>query len=183
MQMLSVETNAGTAIWLAPSRIARIIGFPIARLRWMFSISTVASSTRMPTARARPPSVMMFKVWPSAPRTRIEHKMDNGIDVATTRVLRQLPIKSRIMNAVRHAAIRPSRKTPLIEARTKIDWSKSWLISSSFGSVAWMRGSVSLTRLMISSVDALALFRTVSSADRMRFCETMLVCTANPSRT
>ena len=33
---------------------------------WMFSIDTVASSTRTPTASARPPSVMMLMVWPVA---------------------------------------------------------------------------------------------------------------------
>ena len=66
----------------------------------------------------------------------IEHKMESGMEVATTSVLRQFPKKSRIISAVRHAAITPSRKTPLIDARTKIDWSNSWLICSSFGSVA-----------------------------------------------
>src|SRR5438552_17896156 len=96
MQMQRVETNAGTAICDAPSRMARTIGFFIARLRWMFSISTVASSTRMPTARASPPRVIRFMVWPRALRMMIEHRIDNGIEVATTRVERQLPRKSRI---------------------------------------------------------------------------------------
>jgi hypothetical protein len=41
MQIARVETNAGTAICAAPSRIARLISFPCPRLRWMFSISTV----------------------------------------------------------------------------------------------------------------------------------------------
>src|SRR6266571_697587 len=103
MQMQRVETKAGTAICIAPSRMARIIGFLIARLRWMFSISTVASSTRMPTASARPPNVMMFIVWPSAPRTMIEQKIDKGIEVATTSVERQFPRKRRIISAVRQA--------------------------------------------------------------------------------
>ena len=40
MQMQSVATKAGVAICWAPSRIARITGFPIARLRFVFSIST-----------------------------------------------------------------------------------------------------------------------------------------------
>ncbi len=62
MQMQSVETNAGTAIWEAPSRMAGTIRLFIARLRWMFSISTVASSTSIPTASARPPRVMIFNV-------------------------------------------------------------------------------------------------------------------------
>src|SRR6266508_2266508 len=114
MQILSVETNAGTAICMAPSRMARTIGFPMARLRWIFSSSTVASSTRIPTASARPPSVMIFSVSPSAPRTMIEHRIESGMEVATTSVLRQLPRKSRIIKAVRHAAMTPARKTPLI---------------------------------------------------------------------
>ena len=62
MQMHSVETKAGTAICCAPSRIAWTVSLPMARLRLMFSISTVASSTRMPTASARPPKVMMLMV-------------------------------------------------------------------------------------------------------------------------
>ncbi len=41
----------------------------------MFSIVTVASSTRMPTASARPPSVMMFSVSPNA--DRIDDRAEN----------------------------------------------------------------------------------------------------------
>jgi len=66
MQMQSVETNAGTAICWAPSRMARTRVLCMWRFRSMFSISTVASSTRMPTAKARPPRVIALIVWPSA---------------------------------------------------------------------------------------------------------------------
>ncbi len=62
MQMESVETNAGAAICCAPSSTARTSGFFMAMLRWVFSISTVASSTRMPTASASPPSVITLMV-------------------------------------------------------------------------------------------------------------------------
>ena len=71
----------------------------------MFSIATVASSTRMPTASARPPSVMMLIVSPSALSAMIELRIDSGIDTAMISVLRQLPRKTRIISAVRHAAI------------------------------------------------------------------------------
>ena len=87
----------------------------------MFSISTVASSTRMPTASARPPSVMMLMVSPSALSTMMEVRIESGIETAMMRVLRQLPRKIRIMRPVRQAAMTASRMTPLIEARTKID--------------------------------------------------------------
>src|SRR5207245_9787623 len=105
MQMQSVETNAGTAICDAPSRMARTIGFFMARLRWMFSISTVASSTKMPTARASPPKVIRFRVWPSALRMLTEHKIDNGLEVETTTVERQLLRKSKTTSDVRHAHV------------------------------------------------------------------------------
>jgi hypothetical protein len=62
MQMHNVPTSVGVAIWLAPSRIATSSTLSIARLRWMFSISTVASSTSIPTARAISPSVMVLMV-------------------------------------------------------------------------------------------------------------------------
>jgi hypothetical protein len=87
----------------------------------VFSISTVASSTRMPTARARPPRVMRLMVSPRALRTMMDVRMDSGIDTAMMRVLRQLPRKSRIMAPVRQAAMMASQMTPLTAARTKTD--------------------------------------------------------------
>ncbi len=118
MQMQSVETKAGTAIWEAPSRMACTSRFFWCRLRWMFSISTVASSTRMPTARARPPRVMTFSVSPSQLMMMMETRIESGIEVTTTSVLRQLPRKRRIMRAVRPAAMAASLTTPSTEART-----------------------------------------------------------------
>src|ERR1700674_4278870 len=90
MQIESVETRAGTAICCAPSRMARTVSLPCARLRLMFSISTVASSTRMPTARANPPSVMMLMVSCSALKTKMEMSTESGMEMAMIRVLRQL---------------------------------------------------------------------------------------------
>ncbi len=87
----------------------------------MFSIVTVASSTRMPTASARPPSVMMLSVSPSADSVAIEPSTDSGIEVAMISVERQLPRNSRIIRLVSAAAMTPSRTTPPIAALTKID--------------------------------------------------------------
>ena len=56
----------------------------------MFSISTVASSTRTPTASARPPSVMMLIVSPSALSRSREVRMDSGMEMQMISVLRQL---------------------------------------------------------------------------------------------
>jgi len=48
----------------------------------------------------------------------IEVRIDSGIDVITITVLRHDPRNSRIINAVRAAAMAPSRTTPMIAART-----------------------------------------------------------------
>ena len=183
MQMQSVETNAGMAICAAPSRIACSVSLPSSRLRLMFSISTVASSTRMPTASARPPSVMMLIVSPSADSTMSEHRIDSGIETAMISVLRQLPRKIRIITPVRQAAMIASRTTPLIEARTKSDWSVSGVTCSSGGRLPASCLSAARTCAMMSSVEALPVFRIVSSDARWPLTRTMLVCGGLPSRT
>ena len=112
MQMESVATKVGTAICEAPSSTARTSGFRMAMLRCVFSISTVASSTRMPTASARPPSVITLMVCPSRLRMQSEVRIESGIEMQTISVLRQLPRNSRIIRPVRPAAISASRTTP-----------------------------------------------------------------------
>ena len=87
----------------------------------MFSMVTVASSTRMPTASARPPSVMMLMVSPSADRQAIEARIDSGIEIVMISVLRQLPRNSRINSPVSAPAITASRITPEMAARTNTD--------------------------------------------------------------
>ena len=53
--------------------------------------------------------------------TTIEHRIESGIETAMMSVERQLPRKTRIMIAVRQAAIMASCSTPSMELRTKID--------------------------------------------------------------
>ena len=71
----------------------------------------------------------------------IDVRIDKGIDIAMMTVLRQLPRNSRIMAAVRHAAISASRITPSIAAFTNSDWSNSGVIFRSCGSAAAAVGS------------------------------------------
>ena len=67
----------------APSRDPKPWSSTRCKCRSMFSIVTVASSTRMPTASARPPSVMMLIVSPERCRARCsEVRIDSGIDTA-----------------------------------------------------------------------------------------------------
>ena len=97
----------------------------------------------------------MLIVSPSALMTMMEVRIDSGIDTAMINVLRQLPRKIRIIRPVSNAAIRPSRNTPLIEARTKIDWSARGWICSSGGSCSLNYGQAGpLCPEMISRVEA-----------------------------
>ncbi len=121
MQMQSSETNAGVTICAAPSMIAVSTSLPCSRCQLMFSIVTVASSTRIPTASASPPSVMMLSVSPSAQSTAIEPSTESGIEIAMMTVERQLPRKMRIMRLVRAAAMTPSWMTLLTAALTNND--------------------------------------------------------------
>ena len=82
MQMQSSETKAGVTICAAPSMIAVSTSLPCSRCQLMFSIVTVASSTRMPTASASPPSVMMLSVSPSAQRIASAPRIESGIEIA-----------------------------------------------------------------------------------------------------
>ena len=58
----SIASSRGTTTSPLASSTARATDPPRARCVWMFSMATVASSTRMPTASARPPSVMTLIV-------------------------------------------------------------------------------------------------------------------------
>ena len=126
-------------------------------------------------ARARPPSVMMLIVWPMAPRPMIDARIESGIEIAMMTVLRQLPSRIRMSSAVRHAAMTASRTTPSIDARTKSDWSASCRTVSSGGRPGIARASASLTRAMMSSVDALPDFCTAIIDERRPSTRTMLV--------
>ena len=118
----------------------------------------------------------MLMVSPSALNTQMEVRMESGIEIAMISVLRQLPRNSRIMMAVRQAAMMASRTTPLTAARTNMDWSDNGF-DLQFGR---KRGGDLRQHIAhcctISSVDALPIFITVSSAPRWPSRRTMLVC-------
>jgi hypothetical protein len=176
MQMQASATNAGVTICAAPSRMAVRTSLPCSRCQLMFSMVTVASSTRMPTASASPPRVMMFSVWPSAESAMIEARIASGIEVAMITVERQEPRKSRIIRLVRAAAMTPSLTTPEIAALTKSDWSLSSVILSDDGSPASIRGNAALIPSMIASVEAEPLFSTVINTERRPSTRTSFCC-------
>jgi len=75
----------------------------------------------MPTARASPPRVIKLKVSPIALSAARDARTESGMEMAMMSVLRQEPRNSRIIKAVKAAAITPSRTTPLMAAFTNMD--------------------------------------------------------------
>ena len=183
MQMESVETKAGTAICCAPSRIARVMGFCIPILRWMFSISTVASSTRMPTASASPPNVITLTVSPNRPSTISEVRIDNGIEMQTIRVLRQLPRKSRIIMPVSAGGDSAFAQNALNRGAHEQRLIEQLLNFERFRQPAVTRGRAALTELMMSSVEALPFFSTTRRAARLPLEAHDIRLHGKPSRT
>jgi len=96
----------------------------------------------------------MLKVSCKAARLMTEQRMDRGMEIAMISVLRQFPRKSKIMPAVRHAAIKASRTTPLMEARTNSGLIEQELDIDTLRERASTRFRVSFMLLTISSVEA-----------------------------
>ena len=149
----------------------------------MFSMVTVASSTRMPTASARPPRVMMLSVSPNRASRAIEPRMASGIEVAMMMVERQLPRNSRIIRLVSTAATTASKATPVTALSTNSDWSPSSARLRFSGSVLRSSATLSLTPSMMASVEVAPFFSTASSTERLPSTWTMLCCGGLPSRT
>ena len=183
MQIDSVETIAGTAIWAALSSTATVSGLPSARLRWMFSTSTVASSTSMPIASAKPPSVMMLTELSVRNSATIPTRIESGIEMATTSVLRQLPRNTRTISETRRVAMTASRTTLAIAARTNTDWSKPTFSWSPGGACAMTPGSRPRTASTTVVVDASECLRMARNVERWPFTRTMLVWGAKPKWT
>ena len=91
----------------------------------MFSMTTVDSSTRIPTASANPPSVMMLMVCPAPHRATTAVSNAKGMVITTISALRQSRRNSRTMRPVSTAPSKPSRTTDSKEFRTYEDWSNS----------------------------------------------------------
>ncbi len=62
--VVTVDTRMGIATSCAAASTAARLGCPSERCRWMFSSSTMESSTSRPTPSASPPRVKMLSVWP-----------------------------------------------------------------------------------------------------------------------
>ena len=122
MQMHRVDRNVGTATSLPlRSTIDWRSGSFMATCRSMFSMTTVPLSTRMPIANAKPPSVMVFSVWPVTSMNSTAVMIDSGIAARMIRDRRMLPRNRMMTSAVNPAAMHALKATLLSAALTNID--------------------------------------------------------------
>ena len=126
----SIARSRGTAVCWLPRRTDRATERVRSIWWWMFSTSTVDSSTRMPMASASPPRVMMLIVWPVSQRPTRAPQRANGMFSTTTITLRQSRRNRRTISPVRAAPIsalghhgphRPGDRRRLVQLEADLD--------------------------------------------------------------
>ena len=120
MMVASDEPSSGRAISLAASST---VAPPSLNLRVMYSSMTTISSTTSPTAAAMPPSVMMFRLSPSAISNRAVEASTAGSRMATTSTKRRLRRNTYSTRPASRVPIRMASRTLEAAARTRSDWS------------------------------------------------------------
>ena len=157
-------------------------GIPSSNSRCVFSIVTVLSSTRMPTASARPPSVMVLMVCPSADSTAMEVRIDSGIDTMTTAwsAMSRGRSGSSEPSARRRSRPRAARCDRVLHEHRLVE---QHIDLHAGGAAFWISGNAAFTRLTTSRVEASPFLMMVNSTERLPSARTMFCCTAQPSRT
>ncbi len=88
--VVAVEASNAPYTSVGPCSAASSGPTPFSRKRMMFSSTTMAASSVMPTANARPAREITLSVRPAMSRTRNAASTDPGIAMATIRVARNL---------------------------------------------------------------------------------------------
>ena len=133
-RMQSMASRRGSVVSRVPSSAARASDLPRARWVWMFSTVTVASSTRMPTASARPPRVMRWMFCPLIHRPNAAAMSDSGMLMTTMKAVRRSRRKTSTMRPVSTAPSAPSFTRSRMLWFTTGVWSNSKLTLMPSGS-------------------------------------------------
>ena len=134
----------------------------------MFSSTTIASSTTRPTATARPPRVMMFRVIPVTCITTSAVSTDSGMLTAATSVERRLNRNRKIVITANRAPSPPSWSRPSRDSLMNVERSETVTTLSS-GWLAAIWASLAWTASATSTVLALAFLLTVIVRDGCPF--------------
>ena len=153
-KMHIMASRQGTAVSTVPCQTACATDDAAGMRAWMFSTTTTASSTKMPTASANPPSVMMLTVCRASHSATSDAIRASGMVITTTVTLRQSRKNSSTIRPVSKAPSNPSLATSPMALVTYGDWSNSKRTRMSSDIAACIRDRLLLTRLTTSSVEA-----------------------------
>jgi hypothetical protein len=116
-------------ISLVASDAALTLFLPISMCRWIFSSTTIASSTRIPTTSDSPNKDIKFRVKPNKLIPINVAINEAGIDTITINALRKLCKKKSITKATRITARIKSWITASADSRVKMELSFTILMS------------------------------------------------------
>ncbi len=148
----------------------------------MFSISTIASSTRMPATRLSASRLMPFSVKPSESMKKNAGMHDSGIAIAEISVARQSRRKKKTTTTARKAPSNSERIDERYCSRVCLTLSSvSSMWTCGFSSLIFFSSAVTLS-IVWTSDPPLAL-RTSNEATSRPLYLTIRRCSALPSRT
>ena len=140
--------NTSPAAILAASTILLL---PFSKMRCVFSITTIASSTTIPKANKNENNTIMFKVNPMVGIIKNATNIDSGTDIATNMALvapmKNIKIKVTKINPITMVLIKSCRVVRVLS-----DWSPVITTFKSFGKVDF---SISFTMALILSDDSI----------------------------
>ena len=108
----NIAMSSGNATSCPESTTARATALRRTKCVWIFSITTVDISTRIPMARANPPSVMMLTVCLVIHSANTAPISARGMLMTTIKALRQSRKKRNTIRPVRRAPRAPSKVSP-----------------------------------------------------------------------
>ncbi len=125
----------------------------------------MASSTTRPTATARPPSVMMFRLIPAICMTTSAVRIESGMLIAATIVDRRLNRNRKIVTIAKTAPRPPSRSSPSVDSVMKSDRSETMVTCIVSAWRAAISSSLERTAAATSTVFASEVFVTDRPSD------------------
>ena len=109
-KVVKVETTTGTATSRAPMIDAVLRSAPSSLKRKIFSSTTTASSTTIPTARVRPDKDMIFRLKSAKSITMKVVIIETGIEIAIMSAERPLRRKANRINTTNITACMPVKR-------------------------------------------------------------------------
>ena len=179
----SVVEITAKPIWRAPRTAASSGGSPSSMWRWMFSSTTMASSTTRPIASTNASSVSTFSEKPNAARIMNEATIDTGMAMVGISVARKERRKKKMTPTTRASAMPSAWNTSWIDWAMKVEVSNDTSSARPAGSVVRISAIMSLAPSATSSVFAFDCLTMPRPIARLPLLRTSPRASSGPSST